>query len=214
MELLRRRSECRKFMRDHLAPRKGRSYSSILKSLAEYGIHDIAGLAKADTAVLKNAGIGEKEASDIIAGARSQCATQTFKKIGIPAPSIKKYVDAGILSPGDFCSLHPLLLAEKADISPDTVYRHAGLVCKYLNRPAPKKVTKNQLEKGRKELMTIRGITEPVTRQLLRAGIVDAGSLLTADARHAASETGIQEQKIRDYQDFVRKKMADAIIQL
>ncbi len=214
MELLRKRSECRKFMREHITPRKGRSYAAILKSLATAGIRDIAGLAKADPAVLHNAGINEKEAADVIIGARARYATQVFKKIGIPAPSIKKYVEAGVLSPEEFCSMQPLTLAEKAGVSPDTVYRHAGLVCSHLNRPAPKKVTKAQLEKGKKELLAIRGVTESTVHQLLQAGIIDTAGLLAADPRNAALQAGLPEESLKNLQALARTKLENAIIQL
>jgi len=48
LEKLRRRSECRKFMRDHLIPRKGRSYAKILTALKNAGITELSGLAHAD----------------------------------------------------------------------------------------------------------------------------------------------------------------------
>ncbi|OPY38248.1 MAG: Reverse gyrase [Methanoregula sp. PtaU1.Bin051] len=214
MELLRKRSECRKFMREHIVPRKGRSYAAILKSLAAAGIRDIAGLASADPATLHNAGIGEKEAAELINGARARSATQLFKKIGIPAPSIKKYVSAGIFSPEEFCTVLPLTLADKAGVSPDTVYRHAGLVCKYLNLPVPKKVTKAQLEKGRKELLAIRGVNESIINLLLMAGIIDTASLLAADPRTSAMQAGLPEESIRKLQTLARKKLENAIIQL
>jgi DNA topoisomerase-1 len=214
MELLRKRSECRKFMRQHIAPRKGRSYASVLKSLGTAGIHDIAGLARADPAVLRNAGINEKEIAEVISGARAQHATSEFKKIGIPAPSIKKYVDAGILTPEEFCTTDLLTLAERAGLSPDTVYRHTSLICKHLNRPVPKKVTKTQLEKGRKELLAIRGISENSVQLLLQAGITDTASLLAADPKSSAKITGMPEESFRDMQAIARKKLDNAIIQI
>jgi DNA topoisomerase-1 len=214
VDLLRKRSECRKFMRNHLIPRKGRSYATILKALATAGIRDIAGLARADPAVLKNAGISEKEAAEVIAGARSQNATRVFKEIGIPAPSIKKYVDAGVVSPEDFCTVHPVMLSEKAGISLDTVYRHAGIICKHLNLPVPAKVTKAQIEKGKKELLAIRGITEAVTQQLVSAGITDTASLISADPHEAAKPSGMEEEAIRKLQALAKKKLETAVIQI
>ena len=49
LEKLRRRSECRKFMRKHLIPRKGRSYSKIIAALKESGVSDLAGLSKTES---------------------------------------------------------------------------------------------------------------------------------------------------------------------
>ncbi len=214
MELLRKRSECRKFMRNHIAPRKGRSYSVIVKSLASAGIRDIPALGKADPAVLRSAGISEKETSDLIDGARAHCAARIFKEIGIPAISIKKYIEAGIFSPEEFCTMQPLQIAEKTGMSPDTVFRHAGLVCKHLNRPAPVKISKTRIEKGKKELLAIRGITEAMIRKLSSAGIHDTETLLSADPRDAATRSGIPEATILNCQALAKKRLDNAVIEL
>ncbi len=66
LEKLRRRSECRKFMRNHLIPRKGRSYAKIMESLKRGGVTDLASLARASPALLQKAGIGENEAHDLL----------------------------------------------------------------------------------------------------------------------------------------------------
>jgi DNA topoisomerase-1 len=214
MTLLKKRSECRKFLRNHLAPRKGRSYATILKVLKEAGINEIPGLARADVAVLKRAGINEQEAKKVIEEARAMNAMHIFKEIGIPALSIRKYHAAGISSPEDFCTHHPLVLSEKSGISPDTVYRHAGLVCHYLNRPSPKKMTRLQLEKSKKELLTIRGINESMIIPLLQEEVVGAASLLAADAQALSARTGIPVQKITEIQTSVRRKKESSIIQI
>ena len=167
VNLLRQRSECRKFIREHLVPKKGRKNSTILKSLKEAGVNDISGLAQVDSAVLIKAGVSEKEATSIITEARMLQAIKLFKEIGIPIISVKKYQSAGVLTPQEFCSTHPVLLAERSGIGLDTVYRHSDLVCRYLKLPVPKKMTKIQLEKGKKELLTIRGITTAMIIPLL-----------------------------------------------
>jgi DNA topoisomerase-1 len=214
MALLKKRSECRKFLRDHLTPRKGRSYAAILKTLKEAGIVDITGLAHANAAVLKKAGINEEEAAQVLGEARSVNTMQTFKGIGIPALSIRKYHAAGISSPEDFCTLHPVILAERSGISLDTVYRHTDLVCSHLKCPAPKKVTKLQLEKSRKELMAIRGMAEAMILPMLQAGIMDTSSLLAADAKALSGSTGIPEQKISDLQAYAKRIKDNAVIRI
>ena len=214
MEVLRKRSECRKFMRDHIAPRKGRSYATLLKTLSAAGIRDIAGLARADAALLRAAGISEKEADQVIEGARAHSAAQIFREIGIPAPSIRKYIGAGILSADEFCNTQPLQLADKTGISPDTVFRHTVLVCNYLNRPAPKKVSKSQIEKGKKELLAIRGVTESLVRSLFPAGIHDIATLLAADPGDASARSGVPEETVRSCQSLARKRLENAVIEL
>jgi DNA topoisomerase-1 len=214
LEKLRRRSECRKFMREHLVPRKGRSYARILSALKTAGITELSGLAHADIAMLKAAGIGEEEAVQVLAEAKTVYYGQVFKEIGIPAVSLKKYVSAGITSPEAFCSEPPESLSKLTGMSPATVQRHVDLVCTYLKRPVPKKFSKLQIEKGKKELLAIKGIDKAVIEKLSRAGIINATHLLEIDATKIAAETGIMAHVIQEFQKAIRKKKDNAIIQL
>jgi len=75
-----------------------------------------------------------------------------------------------------------------------------------LNKPAPRKVSKLQTEKGRKELLTIKGLGEQAAEKLILAGVTDGKSLLAADPKAVARDTGIPEQKIQEYQALFRKK--------
>ena len=211
---LRRRSECRKFMRDHLIPRKGRSYAKILTSLKTAGITELSGLAHADVAMLIAAGIGEAEAEEILAQARITYYGQVLKEIGIPAVSLKKYVAAGITSPEAFCSHTVDVLSKRTGMSSGTVQKHVDLVCTYLKKPVPKKVSKIQVERGKKELLKIKGIDAAVMGRLASAGIINASALLEADADTVAAQSGIPAHKIREYQAAIQKKRDTAIIQL
>jgi len=211
---LRRRSECRKFMRDHLIPRKGRSYAKILTSLKTAGITELSGLAHADVAMLKAAGIGEAESEEILAQARITYYGQVLREIGIPAVSLKKYVAAGITSPEAFCSHTVDVLSKRTGMSSGTVQKHVDLVCTYLKKPVPKKVSKIQVERGKKELLKIKGIDAAVIGRLAPAGIINASALLEADADTVAAQTGIPAHKIREYQAAIQKKRDTAIIQL
>jgi DNA topoisomerase-1 len=212
LEKLRRRSECRKFLRERLIPRKGRSYAKILEALKGQGITVLASLARADVAALKTAGIGEAEAGQILVDAKTVYYGQVLRGMGIPGVSLKKYLTAGFTTPDAFCELNPETLSERTGMSLGTVQKHVALVCKALNKPAPRKVSKIQTEKGRKELLTIRGLGEQTAEKLILAGVIDGKSLLVADPLAVAKETGIPGQKIRDYQAVFRKKKE--IIQL
>ena len=139
---------------------------------------------------------------------------QTFRQIGIPHASIRKYHAAGISSPVDFCATHPLILSGKSGISLETVYRHADLVCEFLKRPAPKKMTKLQLEKSRKELMAIRDMTEEMILQLLQAGVVDISGFLAADPQTLSETTGVQKEKISRLQVSAKKIKDNEIIRI
>jgi len=214
LEKLRRRSECRKFLRERLVPRKGRSPAKILATLKELGITELSGLAHADAATLKKAGISETETDQILTEARTLHYGQLLKDIGIPAVSLKKYIAAGITDPEMFCNKPPASVSKLTGISLSTVQRHVDLVCAYLKKPVLKKFTLLQLEKGKKELLGIRGITTAEIENLSRAGIISNTALLLADAGKLAADSGIAVGKIREFQAAIQKKKDNAIIQL
>jgi DNA topoisomerase-1 len=214
LAMLRRRSECRKFLRENLIPRKGRSYSKIMSSLKESGISELGGLAKTDIASLKKAGIGDGEAETILTEAKKVYHGQVLKEIGIPAVSLKKYLSAGIMEPESFCTHTPAALGELTGMSPATVQKHVEIVCRYLNKPLPKKLSKIQIEKGKKELLAVKGLSAAILEKLFRADIVNGDALLKAEAAGIATATGIPEQKIRDFQALLRKKRDTAVIQI
>ena len=203
---LRRRSECRKFLRDRLIPRKGRSYAKIMDCLKLQGITELAGLANADPAALKTAGIGDAEAGQVLADAKTVYYGQVLRGMGIPAVSLKKYLSAGFTTPDAFCELKPETLSERTGMSLGTVQKHVAMVCRALGRPEPKKAPKLQIERGRKELLTIKGITEQIAEKLILAGVPDGKSLLAADPAVIAKASGIQEQKIQNWQAIFKKK--------
>jgi DNA topoisomerase-1 len=214
LEKLRRRSECRKFMRERLVPRKGRSSAKIFTALKELGITELSGLAHTDAATLKKAGVSDTETDQILTEAKTLYYSQLLKDIGIPAVSLKKYIAAGITDPEMFCNHPPASLSKLADVSPATVQRHVELVCTYLKKPVPKTFSKLQIERGKKELLAIKGIDKATIEKLSRAGIINATQLLEADAVNVAAETGIMAHVIQDFQKAIRKKRDNAIIQI
>ena len=152
LALLRRRSELRKFVRAHVPPRRGRSHAKIMRALFARGIDTIEHLAGASVEALHDSGIGEKEAATLLEAAGALCSDRRLRAMGIPPISLKKYYAAGIKRPEDFLSLPPAAIMLRTGISPDTVHRHVELVCAALDRPAPRRTTKVQLERGRAEL--------------------------------------------------------------
>jgi len=214
LEKLRRRSECRKFMRNHLIPRKGRSYAKIMGALKESGVTDLASLARASAATLQQAGIGEDEARDLLTKARITHNGQLLKGIGIPAVSLKKYIAAGIEGPEDFVAAGTEKLSTLTGMSAGTVNRHLALVCGYLHRPVPVTIPKARLEKGRKELLSVKGMTATMADKFAVAGIINGESLISANAKNLSAATGIEEEKILVYQTLMRKKQENAIIRI
>ena len=220
LDTLRKRSECRKFMRNHLIPRKGRSSAKIMAALKEAGVTDLAGLAKASPAILQKAGIGEKEAADILSEARITYNGQLFKETGIPAVSLKKYLAAGISGPEEFCTIASEKLAGLTGMSTATVNRHIALVCEYLHRPVPggsaakptkkvatpKKPSVPKQKKVLKELLTLKGMNPKVARAFADAGIVRTGDLLGADPADVAGRTGTDRALVDDFKKQLKKR--------
>ncbi len=202
--LLRKRSECRKFVRKHLPPRRGRSHSAIAKKLHGSGIDDVEGLAGADRQLLRSVGMGEVEAENLQAEAKRITNERVLRDIGIPAVSLKKYHHAGIITPLDFISHHPAAISEMTGINPETVYRHVETIAKALNKPAPEKISKVQLERGKAELLAIRGIGEAAIGKLYRAGIFNGDRLDKASPEDLSKKTGIPKEKILEYQKEYR----------
>jgi DNA topoisomerase-1 len=214
LEKLRRRSECRKFMRERLVPRKGRSSAKILTALKELGVTELSGLAHTDAATLKKAGVSDTETDQILTEAKALHYGQVLRDIGIPAVSLKKYIAAGITDPEMFCNHPPASLSNLTGMSPATVQRHVDLVCTYLHKPVPKKFTKLQIEKGKKELIGIRGITGAEMEKLSRAGIINATTLRLADAEEVARKSTIPVQKVKEFQAILQKRKDTEIIQI
>jgi DNA topoisomerase-1 len=79
------------------------------------------------------------------------------------------------------------------------VFRHVDLICRALSRPVPDRITKAQLEKGRQELLGVRGIGEATIEKLYKAGIIDKKTLCSRPSGEISSASGIPEDKIREY---------------
>jgi DNA topoisomerase-1 len=195
--LLRRRSELRKFVRAHLPPKRGRSQSGITKILYSHGMNDIRGLAAADPSLLIGAGMKEAEAELLQREARALCGDRALREAGVPAASLKKYRDASITSPEDFCFLHPAYLSAKTGLSLETVYRHVELVCTTMGVAPPARISKAALEEGRAGLLAIPGMDEKLLEKLYRAGIVTPEALRKAEGPALSATTGIPVEKVR-----------------
>jgi DNA topoisomerase-1 len=206
LALLRRRSELRKFIRAHLPPRKGRSQAELMKRLARLGIEDLPSLSRADTEPLEKTGIGPKESATLLAAARSTMDSRVLRDAGIPAASLKRYREAGLGRPEDFCFLHPVFLADRTGLSLDTVYRHAALVCGAMGARVPEKVQRARVEKGRQELLAVPGLGEASLEKLHRAGILDRDTLLAADPEELAKKTGIAPEVLRGFMSHFARK--------
>ncbi len=196
LELLRKRSELRKFVRKIIPPRRGRSHAKVLNAIIDSGINDIADLSKSDSKTLQKMFLSEQEAQALLYEAKSIHNKELLKSYGIPAVSLKKYMDAGFISPEDFCYIHPAYLSIKTGINIETVYKHAEMACRARGVIPPAKISKKAFEAGKDELLNIKGIGESIVEKLLFAGITDIKGLKKADLKELMHKTGLSEEKL------------------
>ncbi len=196
---LRRMSECRKFVRTHIPPRRGRSTAAVMKKLLESGVRDIESLAGATVGTIQKSGIGEQEAEKLIEAAKKEVGAREFKDLGLPGVSVKKYQGSGFLNPDMLLAEHPAYISIRSGVSPDTVSRHLAMVALARNRQAPPRITKARFEKGRAGLLAVKGIGDAVLERLFRAGVTDTAILTSEDPSLIAHRSGIAEEKIREY---------------
>ena len=199
IHLLKKRSECKKFMKQFVPPKRGRSHTKVMNAFAELGINSVDDLASTDASILKKAGLSDEEATVLHAEAVLLRSKQQFKEIGIAPVSIKKYQEAGFFTPHDLVTEHPAYISFKTGVSIETVNKHCILVAEATGEKAPDRISKKQLEKGRSELLEISGIKDSMLEQLYRAGIIDKQTLFEANADTVSSISGIPKAKIKQF---------------
>ncbi len=205
LDLIRRRSECKKFMKQFVPPKRGRSHTKVMNGFTESGINCIGDIASATIESLKKTGLSEEEAKTLKSEAISLIAKNQLKDIGIPAVSLKRYQEAGFLTPEDIASAHPAYLAFKTGISIETVGKHATLITQSLGKPDPVKISKKAFESGKIELTSLPGVGESTLEHLYRAGIFDKKSLISADPAKVAKSGGLSK-------DHLKKLQAAAVV--
>jgi DNA topoisomerase-1 len=210
LDLLRRRSDCRKFVRKHLPPRRGRSPASVIRKLHEAGIDDITDLSNADKKILKGVGVGEKEADILLSESKKLRAKRELKEIGIPAVSLKKYQAAGVTGPSDLLDYPYVYISAISGVGLDTVYRHVETVASALGRKAPEKYSKARVEKGKKALLEVKGIGEALYEKLLSAGIIEPAQLLETKTDEISRLSGIPSEKLEEFKDIARESQKKA----
>ena len=99
-------------------------------------------------------------------------------------------------------------------MSTGTINRHVALVSAHLHRPVPVKIPRARIAKGRKELLSIKGLTGAMAEKFAGAGIIDGDSLLAAEAQQLSTTTGIDAEKIRNYQALLQRKRENAVIRI
>lgn len=200
LELLRKRSELRKFVRKIIPPRKGRSHAKVLNAVIDSGINSIEDLSKSNEKILLKMHLSEQEAETLLYEAKSVTNKELLRNYGVPAVSLKKYFEAGFISPDDFCYIHPAYLSLKTGLNIETVFKHVNLVCSNMGVKTPEKISKKAFESGKDELLSINGIGESMIEKLFFAGITDINMLKNADSSVLTQKTGLSEEKIQKIQ--------------
>jgi DNA topoisomerase-1 len=133
-----------------------------------------------------------------------------FREAGVPAGSLKKYFAAGILSPDDLLTAHPVSLSERVGLSPGTIQRHAEMVAKARGKVPPARFTSAQVARGREELLSIPGLQDAELAKLQRAGVMSGRLLLAEDPAALSGKTGITSAKLKAYQAVLRERAKKA----
>ncbi len=202
MDLLKKRSECKKFMKQFVPPKRGRSHTKVMTAFVAAGINSIEDLSNGTVENLKKAGLTEEEAATLKTEATLLSSKNRLKEMGIPPATLKKYQEAGFVGPEELLAIHPTYISLKTGVSIETVIRHITLVTEALHKQPPAKISKKQLEKGREELLSLKGVGEALLGQFYLAGIFDKKTLLAANPERAAKVSGISKEKIGQFQAF------------
>ena len=199
MMKLKKRTELKKFVSSHVPPRKGRGHAKVTNVLFSLGITDLAALAAAKPAALKEAKLSDSEAVSLVEEAKTVVNHARMKETGIPAVSLKKYEAAGFISPELFIGVHPAGVSLASGVSITTVCNHQEMAAKFLNQPAPEKLTRQAFDAGIKTLRT-KIFDEEILTTLGFAGVYSPATLVAADSKKLTAASGLSAAKIASLQ--------------
>ncbi|HWQ67336.1 MAG TPA: DNA topoisomerase I [Methanospirillum sp.] len=200
MALLRLRSECKKFMKQYVPPKRGRSHAKVMTALIDAGINSISDISAVIPAALRKAGLSEEESETLIQEAILLTGKNRMKEMGVPAATLKKYQDAGFITPEDLAQSYPAYISARSGVTIDTVQKHSELVNQALGRESYAKISRKMLDKGHEELLLMKGMDESIIELFYKAGIIDKKTLKAADPKSTAKVTGLTAEKIKKYQ--------------
>jgi len=203
LSLLKKRTELKKFVSNHVTPKRGRGHSKVSAALISVGVTDVEALSRANPKDLLEAKLSEAEAASLVAEAKSLVNVSRMKEYGVPAITLKKYVNAGFDDPEKFVSVHPAGLSLATGVSVATICNHQKLVAEKLCRPCPEKISKAAFEAGIAPLKK-KADLELLT-PLALAGVYSPELLVKADVKTLANVTGIEEKLIADLQKYAKK---------
>lgn len=202
--LLRKRTELKKFISLHVAPRRGRGHSKVSTALISKGIVDITTLADANKSDVMAAGLSEAEADTLLAAAAHVTNVAKMKQYGVPTITLKKYVAAGYDDPKTFVAAHPAGLSLATGASVTTVCRHQKLVAEQIGAEPPKPLSKAAFDEGIASLTPLEIEPEHLTA-LAFAGVYSCALLKGAAIQTLSRQTGIDKEQLTEYKNKAKK---------
>lgn len=202
--LLRKRTELKKFISLHVAPRRGRGHSKVSTALISKGIVDITTLADANKSDVMAAGLSEVEADTLLAAAAHVTNVAKMKQYGVPTITLKKYVAAGYDDPKTFVAAHPAGLSLATGASVTTVCRHQKLVAEQIGAEPPKPLSKAAFDEGIASLTPLEIEPEHLTA-LAFAGVYSCALLKSAAIQTLSRQTGIDKEQLTEYKNKAKK---------
>jgi len=133
-DILKQRADLKKFIAPFIGFKKGRSKPKINTALIELGCNSIKDLTKFTIVDLEKAGLTAEEAEKIRSEAAITSNLNRMKEAGVPAVSLKKYVQGGYGNPGIFASDPVEKIAEATGVSIATVTKHKKLVEAFIKK--------------------------------------------------------------------------------
>jgi DNA topoisomerase-1 len=200
---LRKRTELKKFVSARITPRRGRGSSKVVKALAELGIADLASLAQTDPASLAKAHLSDDEAYLLVSAARKTRGYSVMKEIGIPAVTLKKYVNRGYDDPSVLLHAHPAGIALATGVSLAKIHEHQTLAAQYLKRSPPDKLSKGEYDRITQGLSAL-GLEGETLAKLAAAGAFTVVRIVNADAGRLAADSGIPREDIEKIQETAK----------
>ncbi|HJK12169.1 MAG TPA: DNA topoisomerase I [Methanocorpusculum sp.] len=202
--LLRKRTELKKFISLHVAPRRGRGHSKVSTALISKGIVDITTLADANKSDVMAAGLSEAEADTLLAAAAHVTNVAKMKQYGVPTITLKKYVAAGYDDPKTFVAAHPAGLSLATGASVTTICRHQKLVAEQIGAEPPKPLSKAAFDEGIASLTPLEIEPEHLTA-LAFAGVYSCALLKGAAIQTLSRQTGIDKEQLTEYKNKAKK---------
>lgn len=202
--LLRKRTELKKFISSHVAPRRGRGHSKVSAAFIGKGIVDIASLAGAKKSDVMAAGLSEAEADTLLTEATRVVNIATMKQYGVPAITLKKYVAAGYEDPKAFVAAHPAGLSLATGASVTTVCKHQKMVAEQIGAEPPKSLSKAAFDDGIASLTPLEIEPEHLTA-LAFAGVYSCTLLKGAAVQTLSRQTGIGREQLTEYKNKAKK---------